>query len=137
MRGNTAIQGQFGYELDLNKLTDSEIEAVREQIKTYKRLGEIFHKGDLYRLVTPDNSNFVSNEFISEDKKKIILVNCVLRAIPNSPVYYLKLKGLEREAMYAIEGTDKVLSGELLMSSGIPYQLSCDYDSKIIELIKL
>ncbi len=135
-RGNVAMQGQFGYELDLNKLSETEIEAVKEQIKTYKRLGEVFHKGDLYRLITPDN-NYVSNEFISEDKNRIVLVNSVLRAVPNSPVYYLLLKGLDREAMYQIEGTEKVLSGAILMSSGIPYKLSNDYASKIIVLNKL
>ncbi len=136
-RGNIAMQGQFGYELDLNNLSEKEIEQVKEQIKTYKRLGEVFHKGELYRLVTPEGDRFVSNEFISEDKKQIVIVNCVMRAVPNSPVYYLLLKGLDREAMYAIEGTDKVLSGSVLMSSGIPYQLSRDYASQIIVLNKL
>ena len=131
-RGYTAMVGQFGYELDLNKLTDAEIDVVKEQIKTYKKYGEVFHKGELYRLVTPDNNYFCSNEFVSEDRNTIIVSNFVLRAVPNSPVYYLKLKGLESDGVYMDEKTGKSYRGEILMSSGIPYQLSADYDTKII-----
>ena len=136
-RGTVAMQGQFGYELDLNKLTDSEIEEVKEQIKNYKRLGEIFHKGDLYRLVTPDNNFFTSNQFISQDKNTVVVLNFVIRAMPNPPVKYLKLKGLDRAAKYAIEGTDTVISGDILMSVGLRYQLSKDFDNEIIILKKL
>lgn len=136
-RGNVAMQGQFGYELDLNKLTDEEIEEVKKQIKTYKELGSVFHRGDLYRLVTPENEHFVSNEFISEDKNKVVVFTFVMRAIPNSPIYNLKLKGLDRNAMYAIEGTDKVYGGDILMSSGLTYQLSRDYATEIIVLNKV
>ena len=136
-RGNVAMQGQFGYELDLNKLTDEEIEEVKKQIKTYKELGSVFHRGDLYRLVTPENEHFVSNEFISEDKNKVVVFTFVMRAIPNSPIYNLKLKGLDRNAKYAIEGTDKVYGGDILMSSGLTYQLSKDYATEIIVLNKV
>jgi len=137
IRGNVAMQGQFGYELDLNKLSDDEIFEVKEQIKTYKRLGHIFHKGDLYRLVTPENNFFASNEFISEDKKTVVIINCVMRAIPNPPLKYFKLKGLDEKAKYAIEGTDTVIGGDILMSVGLRYQLVGDCCSEIIILNKI
>ncbi|MBR2043274.1 MAG: alpha-galactosidase [Clostridia bacterium] len=131
-RGNIAMMGQFGYELDLNKLNENEIEAVKEQIKTYKKLGSVFHSGSLYRLVTPENGNFVSNEFVSEDKNTVIVSNCVMRAVPNSPVYYLKLQGLDVNAVYLLEETGKCYGGDILMSAGIPYQLTKDYDTRIL-----
>ena len=131
-RGNTAMMGQFGYELDLNKLSDEEIDVVKEQIKVYKKLGPVFHKGNLFRLVTPENGHFVSNQFISEDKNTVVVSNFVLRAVPNSSVYYLKLKGLDRNAKYVLEETGKVYGGDILMSAGIPYQLSKDYDTKLL-----
>lgn len=131
-RGNIAMQGQFGYELDLNRLSEGEIESVKQQIKTYKKLGPVFHKGNLYRLVTPENGHFVSNEFISEDENTVVVSNVVLRAVPNSSVYYLKLKGLDRNASYVLEETGKEYGGDILMSSGIPYQLSRDYETKVL-----
>ncbi|MEE0946577.1 MAG: alpha-galactosidase [Acutalibacteraceae bacterium] len=136
-RSNVAMQGQYGFELDLNKLSDDEIESIKNNIKEYKKLGEVFHKGDLYRLVTPENRYFVSNEFLSEDKTRVVVVNFVMRAVPNSPVYYLKLQGLDREAMYSIEGTNSVLSGAVLMSCGLPYQLDNDYNTRTIILNRL
>ena len=136
-RAFTAMAGQFGYELDFNKLTDDEIETVKEQIKTYKKYGNVFHNGELYRLITPENNYFCSNEFISEDEKTVIVSNFVMRAVPNSPVFYLKLRALQSDAMYLDESTGKMYSGEILMQSGIPFDLSSDYSTTMIVLTKI
>ena len=53
MRGDVATAGQFGYEMDLSKLTDEETELAKQQIKRYKELGPVFHRGDCYRLSSP------------------------------------------------------------------------------------
>ena len=49
-RGNVAMAGNFGYELDLTKLTEEEKEIVKEQIKEYKDIREVIQFGDLYRI---------------------------------------------------------------------------------------
>ena len=92
MRCNVAICGQFGFELDLNKCTDEELETAKKAVQNYRRLGEIFHKGDLYRLRSPFESLMAVNEFISEDKNTVLV--CVY---PHSTVTagydeYIKLK---------------------------------------------
>ena len=53
MRCNVAIPGQFGFELDLNKCTEEELEIAKKAVEDYHCLGEVFHKGDLYRLRSP------------------------------------------------------------------------------------
>ena len=68
LRGDVATPGQLGYELDLNKLSDADMEEVKAQVLRYRSLGEIFHRGDLYRLVNPDEDDCTALEFISEDE---------------------------------------------------------------------
>ncbi len=134
-RGLVAMPGQFGYELDLNKLTDDEIEQVKEQIKTYKKHGEVFHKGDLYRLFTPDKSRLVTNEFVSEDGNTVLVSNFLLKATPNDSIFYVKLQGLDPNALYRFNA--KVYGGDVLMQNGIPYAPNGDYATALWVLEKV
>lgn len=43
------MAGQFGYEMDLGKLSEEETELVRQQIRQYKEIRSTIHFGDLYR----------------------------------------------------------------------------------------
>ena len=43
----------FGYELDLNVLTQEEQVQVRQQIALHSRIEDIVRTGDLYRLASP------------------------------------------------------------------------------------
>ena len=47
----------------------------------------------------------------------ILTVNCN-RATPNAPDEYILLEGLDENAVYALEGTDKRLGGDYLMNIG-------------------
>ena len=42
--------GNFGYELDINKITSEEKEEIKKQVKFYKEIRQIYQFGDLYRL---------------------------------------------------------------------------------------
>ena len=110
--------GQFGFELDLNKCTEEELNTAEYAIKRYRELGEVFHKGDCYRLKSPFESDVCAIEFVSEDKNTVILtVNCS-KAMPNSPDEYILLDGLDETAVYTLEGTDKRFGGDYLMNIG-------------------
>ena len=52
-RGVVAMSGNFGYELDITKLSDEEKEMIKEQIKNYKEIRETIQFGDYYRLSSP------------------------------------------------------------------------------------
>jgi alpha-galactosidase len=134
-RGDVAICGQLGYELNLALLSDSDKAEVREQIKTYHQLADVFHNGDLYRLITPENSDVVANEFISEDKNTVIVCLYVMRARPNNAFKYAKLKGLDLNALY-VDQKGKEYTGDYLTHFGFKHSPDKDYDSKIIVLNK-
>ena len=87
-------------------------------IKTYRELGEVFHKRDCYRLKSPFDSDVCAIEFVSEDKNTVILtVNCN-RATPNAPDEYILLEGLDGTAVYTLDGADKRFGGDHLMNIG-------------------
>lgn len=131
MRGDVATPGQLGYELDLNKLSEEDMDEVKAQVKRYRALGEIFHKGDLYRLVNPGEADHVALEFISEDKSKVAVCLYVTKAIANAPHLWVRLEALDRAASYKDTATGEVYSGSVLMGMGLPWNCDRDYKSEI------
>ena len=130
-RGITAMQGQLGYELDLGKLSDDDFAEVKKQIAFYKKYGEVFHKGDLYRLYDPNKGVLASNEFVSEDGGTVIVTVMTLKASPNAPVEKILLRGLDGDADYRLEGSDTVYHGDMLMQAGLSYLPTADYQNRI------
>lgn len=136
MRGDVSICGQLGYELDLNSLNDDDFTCVKEQVKLYKGLSEIFHKGELYRLLTPPDNNAVVNEFVSADKATVAVCTYILKGTPNAPHDYVKLKALEDSAEYK-DQSGNIFTGEYLMNFGIMLDYAADYKSNILVYTKV
>lgn len=56
-RGNVAMMGgAFGYELDLTKLSEKELDEISQQIETYHSIRETIQFGQLYRLKKTTNT---------------------------------------------------------------------------------
>ena len=56
-KSECSILWNFGYELDLNKLTEEEIKEVKEQITFMKEYREVLQFGTFYRLKSPFEGN--------------------------------------------------------------------------------
>ena len=132
MRCNVAIPGQFGFELDLNKCSEEELETAKQAVKDYRRLGEIFHKGDLYRIRSPFDSDLSVNEFISPDKNTILVCIYPKTSCVAAKDEYFKLAGLDENAVYELNG--KLYGGDYLMNKGIWFVNDKEYKSIILEL---
>ena len=118
-RAVTAMAGSFGYELDLNTLSDSEKEQVKNQIVRFKNDGPLIHNGLYYRLSNPITDKFAAWEFVSEDKREVLVGGVVFRTEPNSLQYRIKLRGLMPEAKYRLAESGESYTGTALMSGGI------------------
>ena len=118
-RAVTAMAGSFGYELDLNTLSDSEKQEVREQITRFKKYGRLIHNGLYYRLSDPMNDKFAVWEFVSEDKKEVLVNGVIFRTEPNRTQYLIKLIGLLPDADYRLDDSGGVYKGSALMNGGI------------------
>lgn len=136
MRGDVALPGQFGFELDLSKMTDEELTEAKEMLKQYRELGEVFHRGDLYRIDNPFESRFSSLNFVSEDKATVVLCRYVIKAVPSCPYKFTKLQGLEPDAIYLNKKNGLEYSGQFLMNVGIPWGYWKDHESEILVFTK-
>lgn len=118
MRADVAICGQFGYELDITKMSDDELAEVKKQIEFYKSIRSVVHNGDMFRIESPFESSRTVWEYVSEDKRTAVLCSYVIANMPDRDAERIKLRGLESEKNYRLRGTDIVLSGDVLMNYG-------------------
>lgn len=118
-KGDVALWGTFGYELDPNKLTPEDRAVVKEQIAEYHKYYDLIHNGDLYRLVDPnDNPYRCAWSFVSPDKSEILVTAVTMRANINT-LFIVRLAGLAPDKYYKCEECGEVFSGALLMNAGI------------------
>ena len=119
-RGVVAMAGSFGYELDLNTLSETEKKEVAEQVKTYKKYQDLIYNGCYYRLSNPVEENLAIWMFVAKDQSEALVQGVIYRAKPNALRGRIRLAGLSAEAKYRIEGGDAVYTGAALMAGGIP-----------------
>lgn len=118
-RAVTAMAGSFGYELDLNTLSDMEKLAVKEQIKSFKKYAPLIHNGAYYRLSDPMNDKYAIWSFVSSDRSDVLVQGMVFRAEANMLRYPIKLRGLNPDRKYILKGSGKVYTGKALSEGGI------------------
>ncbi|WP_315068510.1 alpha-galactosidase [uncultured Clostridium sp.] len=130
MRGDVAMLGNFGYELDITKFNYEEKETVKKQVETYKELRELIQFGDMYRLLNPFESNEASFIVVSEDKTEAFVSYFRVLGIPNEPIRRLYLRGLDPYKNYSVEGFQEIFGGDELMYGGLTIpDLQGDYQS--------
>ena len=102
-RANVAYFGTFGYELDLNLLSDDEMVQVKNQIEFMKKYRELIQMdGDFYRLVNPFDGNDTAWMVVSRDKKEAIAAYYQRLNKVNASWLRFKLDGLNPEALYEV-----------------------------------
>ena len=136
-RGAVAMSGNFGYELDITKLSNEEKEIMKEQINFYKEVRDTIQFGKLYRLSNPFEDNDVAWMYVSDDKKEIIVTLVRQYATVNRGFTNLKLKGLDENSSYEVVGENLTLGGDILMNLGLNIPMfEGDFASKVWRLIK-
>ena len=135
-RGHVAMMGNLGYELDLTSLSDEEKAAIADQVKLYKELRPVVQLGRQYRLINPDvGSNEAAVQFNYEDQTIVTYVRVL--SVVETMETTLKLKDLEEEGLYELQGNGAVYSGAELMYAGITMNLpQGDYLSRQLHFIK-
>ena len=131
-RGICAMQGSFGYELDLSKLSEEDKAEAKRQITVYNENWELFQSGSYYRLNSPmEERDYTAWSYVSGDQRKASLSVIYTDLHGNPKPVRVKLKGLKKDAAYDVGGT--VCTGAALMRGGllIP-KPACNYDSYMV-----
>jgi alpha-galactosidase len=119
MRGHVAMSGNFGYELDLTKLSEKEKQKVKEQVAFYKEIRRLVQFGTFYRILSPFEGNEAAWMFVSEDRSEALVAYFRVLAEANAPLSFIRLKGLDPNKDYEIIGSGEVYGGDELMYAGL------------------
>ena len=141
-RADVAYAGVFGYELDITKMADDEIETVKEQIARDKEIRGFIQNGDMYRLVSPYESDYCSWEVAAKDKSEAFVMTCrIMSVLSDDHVQEMRifLKGLDPDADYIDKESGLLYGGDDLMYRGIvpKYGRTEDFSTNIMHLVKL
>ena len=119
-RGHVALAGTFGYELDVTKLSEEEKALIREQTEMYHTYQLLIRNGDYYRLASyAENHYYDAYMVVSKDQKEALMTFVQVLAEPNRRSRKVHLQGLDPEAVYYCDVTQREYTGEILMKGGL------------------
>lgn len=149
-RTDVAMMCRLGFDIRIHEMTEPEQEYCREAVKNFKRLEKVILEGDLYRLVSPYETDHASIMYVNETKDKSVLYAFDIHPRYAENQQPVKLNGLDPNAQYEVKeinllpGTlslyrfnEKTFSGDYLMKVGLPLLSSRHTTSHVLELTKV
>lgn len=119
MRGDVAMSGVFGYELNLGEMEDGEKSEVVNQITFYKKYRQLLQYGDFTRLKSPFESNYTAWQFTSPEKDIAILFRYTGLAEAQAEFTTTQMANLNPEMIYENVTTGVAYGGDELMNIGL------------------
>jgi alpha-galactosidase len=136
MRGDVALSGNFGFELDLTKVADGDLEIIRGMVEKVKRLRSLTRTGRFSRLISPDGNRYAAWQFVSEDGNTAMLCAFSILTVANMPPVRVKMVDLDPTACYQADDGRRY-SGALLMNMGLSVFLGGDFMSRVVTFSRL
>ncbi len=141
-RFDVSMSGVLGVGNDLSKWSDEEKAIAKEKIALYKEIRETVQFGDHYRLLSPYENNASILQYVNKDKSESVVFVYNLAEYPTGAIpetrrsKETRLRGLQDDALYIIEGNEEAFTGKFLMEKGIVFPVSGAYKSKIFKIKK-
>jgi len=135
-RGDVALGGNFGFELDLSQLSDADAETVRQLIEREKQVRTLVRTGEFTRLLSPFEHPYAAWQFRAKDNSEALICAYRLMTKPATPHLLLKAYGLEESAAY-MDDDGNTYSGAALTRYGLWLHLPGDFTSKVIHLRRI
>ena len=144
-RAAVALFGTFGYELDLNRLTEQERNMIREQVAFVKRNRAFVASGTFYRLLSPFHGSETAWMVVSGDCRRALVGYYRSLQPVNEGYCRLKLAGLDPLLRYSVSDRSLTYYGDELMTIGFdisdtgngpwtPEIYQGDYQSRLFEV---
>ncbi len=118
-RANVAYFGTFGYELDLHRLADTEIESVKTQVAFMKEYRQLLQFGTFYRLQSPFEKNESAWMVVSDDRQTAVVGWYRMLSKVNDAFTRVRLAGLDPDICYHNSLTQVDCYGDELMHLGM------------------
>ncbi len=140
---SVAMSARFGMDIDVTALSAEDRAICRSAIETYKKIREVVHLGDLYRVERPHDAARGVQNYVSADRSRVIVFVFQLRDGVLDPV---KPQGLDAQRQYRLteihcaqgrtpladEG--KTIRGAEIMQQGIRPSIATALQATLIEL---
>ena len=138
VRSAVAMAGSFGYEFSFTKIPPEERKTIRHDIDTYRKLAPLMMNGRYYRLSVPLRDPFTAWEMAARDRSEALVTVITTETHGNMPVRYVRMKDLERGAVYRDEETGREYAADVLMQVGWPIPLGHgEYRAFRLHLVKV
>lgn len=137
-RGDVALAGTFGYELDITKIPEEDRKQIPKQIERYHKYNHLVRGGDYYRIASyQQNHMYDCYEVVSKDKTEALVTFVQVLNRPNFHSRRIKLHGLDPKKQYRIEGQERMYYGDTLMHAGILIpNMWGDFKSTLIHIVE-
>ena len=145
---DVAMMGKLGFDIDLQKLDDEEMEFCKAAVQLYKEeLEPVIWYGDLYRLVSPYDENRAVLMYVAQDKEEAVVFSYTMNNRYNEEFNYVRLDGLDANKVYKVEEINRMngvrsrcpesgksFTGDYLMKSGIKASSFTKLTSRVFKL---
>ena len=132
-RNDVAALFSFGYELDLSKLTEAEMNEIPAQVKNHRWLEQRLANGRFYRIDSPFEGNRATWQIVSPDRKFSAVMSMSVLNVPNNHICRIRFLGLNPDLDYRVEPYNVITSGSALMNIGLPLEeQTADFKTEFI-----
>jgi alpha-galactosidase len=141
----SSMQGSLGIGANLNKWTPEDLAKATQMVAQYKSIRETVQRGELYRLITPENNSEQSvTETVSRDGKQAVTFAFLHSSTEYSSFPRILLRGLDENAMYSAHAfagklagdTPTQASGAYWMHHGLDLDLRGDFQAAAFTLTR-
>ena len=140
---------KLGFDLDLKHLSPNDLAYCQAAIKEYNRLKPIIFAPNLYRLVSPYETNHCALMRVNDNQTHALLFAYDLHPRYNETIVNTRLQGLDPTATYRVREIcpmpghesrlpfhNQTFTGDYLHKVGLKVLGGNQLDSRIIELVK-
>ena len=146
-RTDVASMCKLGFDIDLKTMSKADYAYTQGAVANWRRLQDVILNGELYRLVSPYESNHAAVNYVSQDKSHAVVFAYDLHPRFQEPVRNVRLQGLDANRMYtvkeinlmpdtksALDCDGQQYTGDFLMKVGLNILTPTEGTSHVLEL---
>ncbi|HTJ53068.1 MAG TPA: alpha-galactosidase [Cyclobacteriaceae bacterium] len=148
-RFDVAMSAKLGMDLQPKDMNPEEKDFSRKAIQEYNGIKHIIQHGDLYRLLSPYESNRVALMYATPDQKEALVFSYLKKKEIYGNDQVLYMHGLDPKKYYMLKEINKApgkyswlsplegkrFTGEFLMAYGVRFPMYNEFESVVFQLV--